>query len=323
MRKRHYVFAAGVLTAVGLCWWGLTYGLIASKSHPMFDHFVSVKFQKALYILRDYIDPSFSSLRLYPMPIKSNVKIDVVIPVVEKDIATVSHTIDSVRKLIFHPIGSIYLIAPESKLIRLLAKEKNCIFILEDEVLPFFHEVKKMGGWILQQFLKLNADNFVQEEHFLIVDADTIFIRPQVFLSSKGTYLNNIKLDYTYERKDYTKQALGMAYHYRLDFVCHHMLIKKTWLKEMKDRIAQVHHLDWVNALLRLLKTNPPHKLSEYDLYATYVNFFYPKQQKFVADANLILYRDRLNALPEISAAYAKDYKSISMHDYYTIEQIP
>jgi hypothetical protein len=37
------------------------------------------------------------------------------------------------------------------------------------------------AGWLLQQFLKWSGDTLTHEEHFLVLDADTVLISPQVF----------------------------------------------------------------------------------------------------------------------------------------------
>ena len=35
--------------------------------------------------------------------------------------------------------------------------------------------------WIYQQFLKWSGDDLAETTHYLVVDADTVLIRPQVF----------------------------------------------------------------------------------------------------------------------------------------------
>lgn len=63
--------------------------------------------------------------------------IDVLIPAIEKDLATLPHVIDSLRRYVRHPISNIYIVSPNSSKIRNLCLRKNCIFVNESTVLPF------------------------------------------------------------------------------------------------------------------------------------------------------------------------------------------
>ena len=120
--------------------------------------------------------------------IKSDLKIDVVIPTTEKDIVTLPHVIDGVLTNIRHPLGSIFLVSPHSEKIKQICSLKNCIFIDEDAVAPVDKDSIEYtvngvdrSGWIFQQLLKWSGDKFCNQDYYLTVDSDTILIRPQVF----------------------------------------------------------------------------------------------------------------------------------------------
>lgn len=113
---------------------------------------------------------------------QSSVKLDIVIPIIEKDLPTLPYVIKGIRSQLMHPLGTIYLIAPESLKIREAAEKYNATFILEDTVLPKFRQNPPQAGWIKQQYLKLNADQFVQSDHYLVVDA-TLFLCVLKFLN--------------------------------------------------------------------------------------------------------------------------------------------
>lgn len=114
--------------------------------------------------------------------------IDVLIPAIEKDLATLPHVIDSLRRYVRHPISNIYIVSPNSSKIRNLCSRKNCIFVNETTVLPFtkkdIHYSSSRwnrSGWLYQQLLKMNGDHICRESHFLVIDADTVLIRPHRF----------------------------------------------------------------------------------------------------------------------------------------------
>lgn len=247
----------------------------------------------------------------------STIPIDVIIPVIEKDIETLLITLESVRGNILQPIKNIYLIAPESDKLRNFAKDKNCIFVFEDTVLPIFSRNTQRKGWVKQQYLKLNADMVGTCEHFLIIDADTILIRPQVFVIP-GKEVLNILHDYWPSRKQMVKTALGFKKLHNVDFTSHHMLISKQKLKVLKQHLQNVHKKPWQDALDTL--TIPEGSFSEYELYGNFVAQHFDKEVELVLGANALFPRDGLNSISWAREYLSCKYKSMTMHSFLTIE---
>lgn len=99
--------------------------------------------------------------------------IDVLIPAIEKDLATLPFVIDSLRRHVRHPISHIYIVSPSSSRIRELCARKNCIFVDEATVLPFSNQDIhyssarwNRSGWLYQQLLKMNGDRICRESFF-------------------------------------------------------------------------------------------------------------------------------------------------------------
>ena len=93
--------------------------------------------------------------------IPSIIKLDVLIPVVEKDLEVLPYAIDSARENIKHPIGEIIIVAPDSEKIKALCKIKGCQFVNEDSVLPITKkEIKNR-----LDCLTLYADSNLNEIH--------------------------------------------------------------------------------------------------------------------------------------------------------------
>ena len=247
----------------------------------------------------------------------SDVPIDVVIPVIEKDAETLVLTIDSVRSNILQPITNIYLIAPESAILRQIAHEKSCVFVLEDTVLPVFANNANRRGWIKQQYLKLNADTVGTCEHFLVIDADTILIRPQVFVKSNKEVLN-ILHDYWFKRKQMVKVALGFDKFHNVDFTSHHMLICKTKLKALKQHLQKLHGLSWQDALDSL--NIPENSFSEYELYGNFVAQRFGHEIELVLGSNTLFPRNGIANVDCAREYLSCKYKSMTMHSFLTIE---
>lgn len=249
----------------------------------------------------------------------SQVTVDVVIPVIEKDAVTLVHTLDSLRANIMQPIGKIYLVSPESKVLEQIAADKNCEFVLEDKVLPKFTNSNNRKGWIKQQYLKLNADTIVDNEYYLVIDADTILIRPQIFVKP-GKEVLNVLGDYWFKRKIMVKNALGFEKFHNLDFTSHHMLFSKTKLKALKKHLEDIHGKPWQDALDTL--EIPEGSFSEYELYANFVVQKFPDEIVLVWGRNSLFPRDGLANIENAREYLCSRYKSLTMHSFLTISDM-
>lgn len=266
---------------------------------------------------------NYTYLQLKPDPFcnfdisQSKTPIDVVIPVIEKDSETLLLTIESVRSNILQPIKHIYLVAPESKKLREIAEAQNCIFVLEDAVMPKFSKTTNRKGWLKQQYLKLNADSFVTCEHFLIIDADTILLRPQVFVKNNKDVLN-ILHDYWFIRKQMVQIALGFSKFHNLDFTSHHMLFCKTKLAALKEHLQKIHGLPWQDALDSI--NIPEGSFSEYELYGNFVAQHFADEVELVLGSNQLFPRNGIVNIDNVREYLACKYKSLTMHSFLTIE---
>ena len=313
--KKWLSFATFILFIIGSSlfvfgWLHYPFYVALNKESPNFQDSAN-RNESFLYIIKNYKDRAFKKNPIIPF---SNKKIDVVIPLVEKDLETVVYTIQSIRQLVMHPLGNIYIVSPPSNKIIHFARQNQCIYV-DERSLPPFQEVKKHGGWMIQQFLKLSMDSIVKEEHYLVIDADTIFLRPQVF-DDRGKYIANVHWDFCQKRKLFTQELLGNNSIWKLDFVTHHMLFSKKILKNMKDHITRKHHKEWATAISDLVEKDKDRGFSEYDIYATYLTEFSQEPFTFVSNANITIHRDLLPRLPALLQAYAAEYKTVSLHHF-------
>lgn len=209
-------------------------------------------------------------------------------------------------------------------------------------------EVRQCRGWILQQFLKLNADTVVEQDHYLVVDADTVMLRPCVFmkpsfwfylryklkrffpqmetlcpfiwmnleeLAKTDLYLVNTQWDYQARIKRLTTKILGNKKCLLYDFVPHHMLFSKKILQQMKNHIGKRLGQPWHAAILKILKDeNREGDFSEYDIYTTYLMEFSGARCRLVSNANILVHRNLLDRLEKIIPIYGCQYKTITMH---------
>jgi hypothetical protein len=254
-----------------------------------------------------------------PDPDSTN-KIDVLIPAVDKDLGTLPHVIDAVRKMVRHPIGRIWIVSPDSAKIKALCRKKGCHFVHERKVLPFtkqdvVHKSRTWdrSGWLYQQLLKLNGDKVCQTPRFLVIDADTVLIRPHVFISGPNTifYCRNWSQPEYFRsyRRLLGKKPLGKP-----SFVAHYMLFEKSRLAKLKQTIEARHGTRWYEAILHCIDKTRPYAFSEFETYGNYFHAMTPDQMKIRKTLNKSLGGTPAAISPSRMARLARKYRSLSFH---------
>lgn len=256
--------------------------------------------------------------------IRSNIPIDIVIVAVNKDYDILPYVIDSVRINVRHPIGNIIIMSPKSKTIINLCKLKKCVFVDENKVLPI---TKKdinytvnginRSGWLFQQLLKWSGDKYVKNDYFLIVDADTVFCRPQIYVYKNKVILSvNNQLCHT-PYFDIYKKLLGVEIKPLVNLTSHHMLFKKTILSMLKRKIEQRSNTKWYRTIINNIDPKEGSFISDYE---TYGQFFYSNySNKCILEHwfNLSLSRSKYyDKIVKILRENNKSYKTISFHSY-------
>jgi len=254
--------------------------------------------------------------------IPSEMKIDIIIPAIGKDLIVLPLVVASARKYILHPIGRIKIISPESKQIREFCKDNDCDFIDENVVAPLVKEGigyvvggKNRSGWLFQQIVKLAAETISNEDNFLILDADTVFIRPQVF-ETEGKIIFDISDEYNPSYFKPMEELLGFKSDLPFSFVSHHALMNRRFLTEFKKEIEKRIQLPWYNAILECTDFSVASGFSEYETYGNL--YFHKAKDKMVLEYwhNLSLSRRDISKIVELTKKYSRKYKTISFHDY-------
>jgi Family of unknown function (DUF6492) len=251
----------------------------------------------------------------------SDVPIDIVIPAIRKDLEVLPITINSVRKNIAHPIGEIIIISPSDTDIQKLCKEKNCKFVDENSVLPIKKEDIKYAvnsidrsGWIFQQLLKLGSESLGANEHYLVLDADTVLLRQQSFKYGARVILN-CSDEYHQPYYDTLRKLLVHAPNIPLSFVSHYMLLEKSKLRDFKCHIEVNNKKDWWQAIIDSLDKTAPSSFSEYESYGHFLQVNYKDSVDLEYWFNIASDQKHLD-LDNLILEFSRIYKSISFHSY-------
>ncbi len=227
----------------------------------------------------------------------SKKKIDVLIPAIDKDSKVLPLVIDGIRKFVKHPLGNIYIVSPKSSIIKKICKEKKCKFIFEDNILPItkkdidytvingtwdgikYEDIIDRSGWLYQQLLKLSGDIICKEKYYLVVDADTVFITPHVFIRNKKMVFYCPDNPWHYKPIfDHYEKLLGQKAIAPVSLINHYMLFSKKRVLNLKKTIEERHGKAWYEAIIDLIDKTDHCSFSEYETYGNYVLTHFPKE---------------------------------------------
>ncbi len=253
---------------------------------------------------------------------RSSLELEVVIPVIEKDFATLPYAIDGVRKNLLHPIRKISVIAPDSQAIRDVCEQLHVAFVSETTVAPVARSDiryavagKDRSGWLYQQLIKLNADTIVECGSFLVLDADTIMTSPQK-LEAAGKVILLASEEYHPPYYETYERMFGRKPPSLLSFVCHYMLFEMVALRALKQAIENRSGKDWAQAILDSVDKTEASGFSEYETYGNFFSeHFSGKMIRRYANNR----RLPPGAIPEVPPSLRESntpFASISLHVY-------
>jgi hypothetical protein len=214
----------------------------------------------------------YFSGNIFSDPTDQDREITVVIPAAEKDAPVLAHCLKSVKMMVRHRLSSILVVAPESELLKQISLEAGVTFIFEDEILPIPASELNCRGWLLQQFIKLNTAFHVSTKDYLVLDADTVFLKPQTFFCSGKTVLRYAdQYELLYNRS--LQMTLGHARRFPVSFVTHHMVLNVGRVKKLIGHIERQNKQPWYEYILGNIDEQHNHKISfsEYELYGNYI----------------------------------------------------
>ena len=243
--------------------------------------------------------------------------IDVAIPCVSKDFHNLPFVIQGLRANVKNPIGKIILITPANFCGELQFKFPDCLVTTDEKVLgadlisainEFLPE--EIRGWVTQQVIKFQVALLNNEIATLILDADTILLRPKNFLDINGKQILCIAEEFYLPYKDHQSRVFR-GQRQLLSFVTHYQLMQSDLVREIFGSNGE-GLIEW----LRLADYSILYPLSEYDTYGEWILRNKPNQVAFAKWSNTPVELNLRNTSYEIIAREYSKYDSISNHTY-------
>lgn len=196
--------------------------------------------------------------------------ITVVIPAADKDADLLGHCLQSVRENVDQMLTDIWVVAPESEQIRAVTAQHRARFVHEDTILPEPARELRARGWVLQQFIKLNAANHVTTDQYLVLDSDTLFLRPQHFFrSGKAVLRYSDQYELLYNRS--LELVFGHRRRFPVSFVTHHALFSREVVRQLLSFLESRFDRPWWIAIQEEVDKGHLISFSEYELYGNFV----------------------------------------------------
>ena len=233
---------------------------------------------------------------------------DIVIPVGPNDISVIHRQIEYTKKNIID-YRNIYIIFKDDSL-----EIDGCITISES-IFPFsidtvakYHGQNNRNGWYLQQLLKLYAGLVIPDilDKYLVIDADTFFLKPTQFILDNRCLYNFDENQYHQPyfihmqrlHKDLQKRSKTLS------GICHHMIFETKYILELFDMVEKEHDDTFYNIFLNNVTEIYSSGASEYEIYFNFIIWKHSDQ---------ILIR-KLNWANAYSMDFNPQYDYVSYH---------
>ena len=254
----------------------------------------------------------------------SNLEIEVFIPCIEKDLKNLERNINNIVKYLNHPIRRINIVSPENKFIQDFCKKNKVNFIDEKKILNL--EKSKLNyvvnnidrnGWLYQQLLKYSFDLFSETENYLVIDADTILTKSQVY-ENEGKLVLLISDEYHIPYFNNYYKLTGKIPKSKLSSVAHSMLFNKKVLNHLKCHIEEYNKLNWIDSIISNIDKSELSGFSEFETYGLWVienfNNLYVREYYF----NKSIKQSKIKILDKIenNSNMNEIIRSVSFHKY-------
>lgn len=258
------------------------------------------------------------------MPNAGSMPIDIVIPIIDKDLDILPLCLKGLKKNCNNVIDNIYLVAPAHFPIIDFANKNGLIFVDENSVLGYSakdincidQSGNNISGWIFQQLLKLSG-RVGTNRYYVTIDADHILMRPHTFVTDKDKSVFYVSKEYYYPYYVTQKVLTGHFPFQNLSYIAHKMVFDKNQIQVLHKILEHERGRVWDQVIIETLKQIPMGSFSEFELYG----HLYPTSHKkriLWQQKELRKGSDDLS-FEELSAKYSS-YLSITFPDYRKIK---
>jgi len=232
--------------------------------------------------------------------------LDVVIPAHVKDIETLELCIEYIKENVID-VGEVFVISKDKL-------TDNAGWIPENSFPFSLDDVSDIIGkhwrtcWYYQQILKLYACETQENlsDNYLVMDSDTIFLRPTKFIDGDVAFFNTGKEYYPPYFEHMKKLVPGLDRQTDKSGITHHMVFSKDILDSLKTGVKDIFGVPFWKAFLECTLGNfetiigdQSHegqgRASEYEIYFNYCLSRYPDRIHVRKLNSILAYKEELD----------------------------
>lgn len=259
-----------------------------------------------------------------------NEPIDVVIPCTEKDLRTLPLCIrgirengKNIRRII---VISSQPLTDEAEWFDESNYPFSCQNIAEELTYHSSAYTKELFqkesrvGWYFQQLLKLYASSTIPNisSNVLILDSDTIFLKPVTFLNDQNAGLYNPGEEYHIPYFEHAARMIPGFYKFFPEYsgISHHMIFQRSVIQALLEEVECNHKIPFWQIFCRLVdpKDLPYSGASEYEIY---FNYIFTRSTQFSIRK---LRWKNITKFSEIEKFKEKGYHYVCLHAYSQLE---
>lgn len=221
---------------------------------------------------RFYIYVTFFNKKiLYPHP---TIKIDIVIPVIDRDFDIFIICFFKLKKHIKNKIDNIYIVSNSEK-IKKYCQINDLKYIDENKILSNYSDLINLFntnriGWLKQQLIKLHG-NYGNNDNYLVIDSDHILLSDHIFITNDNKFNFYISSGFHNPYYIIIKKLLNIKLNH-FSYITHKMIINKRILNNLKLDIENYTSKRWDLAIIQNINFKEKSFFSEFELYGNYVS---------------------------------------------------
>jgi uncharacterized short protein YbdD (DUF466 family) len=246
-----------------------------------------------------------------------DLEFDIVIPVGPHDIDNIHLQLEHTKQNV---IGyrNIYLICkdPLINIEGAITIDENIYPFTKEDILNIIktgrENINDRTGWFFQQLLKLYAGNIIPGilKRYLIIDADTHFLKPIKFITDEGQHMFTCSNEFFKEYFEHmTKLHPELKKYHELSGISHHAFFHTDRINELMSMVEKYHankqfwiiFLENVAEMLKISLTTCV--CSEYEIYFNFMYHFHPDE--------IIIRKLNWSNLPYLNAEKDDDFQSV------------
>jgi hypothetical protein len=252
--------------------------------------------------------------------------ISLVVACVEKDLYLLPQVLSNCINHSDNPISHISVIIPSNCTIEenvFLSLGVSIRFINEDNIISealrirLRERFKDRYGWVLQQLLTITYVMESKEAGVLVINADTLILRPQVWLLENEVQVLMESYEYHKPYYDFLRRFSLDEKKFKATHITHHMLMQPKYLRLIYSEFI---HEDFTNLeyfVEQIIKFSNPRESSpicvEFELYALGMRTRFESKVRMRKFGNISVDKQTYS---ESSAKSFEQLNSVSLHSY-------